>query len=92
MSTQCFLCDDQGDLCDECRLVVTCTNNMVDHRQGGKCGPFTIQYREGVGHYMVAVRDIKPMELILRENPVVVGPYTQTTPQCVECCGSVTGG
>ena len=35
----------------------------------------------------VATRDIKPMELILRELPVVVGPYTRTDPglHCVEC-------
>ena len=35
----------------------------------------------------VATRDIKPMELILRELPVVVGPYTRTDSglHCVEC-------
>ena len=89
--TQCFLCPAQGVPCAECGLVVSCELHMVVHRQGGHCAPFTVVYREGVGHYLVAVRDIKPMELILRETPVVVGPYTQTPAQCLECCAKVSG-
>ena len=35
---------------------------------------------------MVAVRDIKQMEVILTENPVVMGPYTKIDSlHCVEC-------
>ena len=42
----------------------------------------------------VATRDIKQMELILREWPVVVGPYTKTDPglHCVECFKRVGAG
>ena len=72
-------------------MVVACQVHHQVHRQGGQCAPFTVCYGEGVGHFMVAVRDIKPMEVVLREMPVVVGPYTQTSPQCLQCCAKVDG-
>ena len=91
MSDTCFLCSTPGYACDVCRLVVACEVHHCVHRQGVYCAPFTVCYGEGVGHYMVAVRDIKQMEVVLREEPVVVGPYTQTTPQCLQCCRKVDG-
>lgn len=41
---------------------------------------------------MVATRDIKQMELILSEEPVVVGPYTKPeTLHCVACFKKIEG-
>ncbi len=34
---------------------------------------------------MVASRDIGPCELILSEEPAVVGPYAKTVPGCLQC-------
>ena len=34
---------------------------------------------------MVATRDIDPLELILVEEPAVVGPYSKTTNGCLQC-------
>ena len=40
---------------------------------------------------MVAVRDIRPMELILVDEPAVVGPNHDTRPACMECLLPVDG-
>ena len=34
---------------------------------------------------MVAVRDIQPLEMILWEEPAVVGPYSKSTIGCLQC-------
>ena len=41
--------------------------------------------------FMVASRDIKPLELILKEDPAVVGPYNNTQQGCLQCFRKVTG-
>ena len=35
--------------------------------------------------FMVATRDIDPLELILVEEPAVVGPYSKSTNGCLQC-------
>ena len=61
-------------------------------RSGQRCYPFTIRYSPEVGHHMVAIRDIKQMELILSEEPVVVGPHTKSeTLHCVACLKKIEG-
>ena len=40
---------------------------------------------------MVAARDINPLELILKEHPAVVGPYTNTLQGCLQCLRKVDG-
>ena len=83
---KCFICHRNSSKCQFCGLVSACDLHLRVHRPEGKCFPFTIQHDEKMGHFMVAVRNIKQMEVILTEDPVVVGPYTQTdTLHCVEC-------
>ena len=41
--------------------------------------------------FMVASRDINPLELILKEHPAVVGPYTNTLQGCLQCLRKVDG-
>ena len=73
----CFICGKPSPKCQFCDLVTTCDLHLSVHRPEGKCLPFTIHHDDKMGHYMVAVRNIKQMEVILTEHPVVVGPYTQ---------------
>ena len=40
---------------------------------------------------MVATRDIEPLELILTEDPAVVGPYSKTSVGCLQCFKKVDG-
>ena len=38
-----------------------------------------------VGRYVVATRDITPLELILVDYPAAFGPNHDTSPACLEC-------
>ena len=38
-----------------------------------------------VGRYLVATRDIEPLELIIEDEPAVFGPNHDTGPACMEC-------
>ncbi len=40
---------------------------------------------------MIAARDLNPLELILKEYPAVVGPYSNTLPGCLQCFRKVDG-
>ena len=39
--------------------------------------------------YMVASRDIPACQLILREAPALQGPYSRTSPVCLQCYAKV---
>ena len=47
---------------------------------------YSIFYR-----YMIATRDIEPLELILKEDPAVVGPYSKSGSGCLHCLKKVDG-
>ena len=40
---------------------------------------------------MIATRDIEPLELILKEDPAVVGPYSKSGSGCLHCLKKVDG-
>ena len=40
---------------------------------------------------MIAARDIAPLELILWEEPAVVGPYSKAGSGCLNCLKKVDG-
>ena len=40
---------------------------------------------EGVGRCVEAARDIRPGELIFREEALVIGPNHDTPPLCLSC-------
>ena len=40
---------------------------------------------------MVATRDINPLEIILIENPAVVGPYSKSSLGCLQCFKKIDG-
>ena len=49
--------------------------------------PFFFQ----VGRYVVATRDIEPLELIIKDKPGILGPNQKTAPACLECLQPVNG-
>lgn len=55
------------------------------------CLPFTVMYKEGVGRYVVASRDIKASEIILCDTPAVLGPNYETEAVCLECLSRADG-
>ncbi|XP_055598472.1 SET domain-containing protein SmydA-8-like [Uranotaenia lowii] len=74
--------------CSGCSSAYYCS---VDHqRQDWKhhknvCHPFKICSDERYGRYLVATKDIKAGEVVLKESPLVQGPAQITGPVCVGC-------
>lgn len=88
----CFLCRKSSSLnCADCGEIGACTPDHLSVHRGtrdvgrGKCLPFRIETRSGVGNVMVAVRHIKASETILEEYPAVWGPKNKSLPVCLQC-------
>ena len=54
--------------------------------------PFRVEEDEKRGRHLIATRDIQPLELVLRDTPVVIGPATKTPPVCLECLKAIPNG
>ena len=87
-STVCFFCESEKcETCSSCGLVSSCVKhkNLHTSKDGSFCYPWTVERRDGVGRILVAVRDIKHLEVILEDEPVGLSP-TQDTPElCLQC-------
>ena len=55
------------------------------------CLPYRIEYREGVGRMVVAVRDIMAGEVVLTDTALLSGPGSSTPPVCCDCLSPWTG-
>eukprot|EP00092_Neocalanus_flemingeri_P013253 GFUD01014283.1.p1 GENE.GFUD01014283.1~~GFUD01014283.1.p1 ORF type:complete len:522 (+),score=161.87 GFUD01014283.1:236-1801(+) len=90
-TTPCYLCQDQTEhSCPECGLP-SCSSHLPTHLVDKVCLPFTVLYKEGVGRYVVATRDIKASEVILEDHPAVLGPNYETEAVCLECLSRADG-
>lgn len=67
-------------------------NGSNDANEISICLPFKILNSKKFGRYFVATRDIRPLELILVDNPGVVGPATKTKPVCIVCLNPAKRG
>ena len=85
--SSCWLCGAGSNvLCQDCGLVSSCDeSHMSLHRSENSCRPFIVKRNNSVGRYMVATRDIHPLETILVESPFCVGPCRDGQLVCVEC-------
>jgi len=87
ISMSCFVCLKNDDLekCTSCQVYM-CTRHKVVHRgKTGTCFPYKVEYRDKMGRILVATRNIKKGEVICEEKPAIVGPYSRSTPQCLQC-------
>jgi len=85
---KCFICLLESDdlyQCPQCKLFMCQRHKTIHKDKFGKCYPFKVEFREKLGRILVASRKIKRGELICREAPAIVGPYSRTSPQCLEC-------
>ena len=55
------------------------------------CLPYKIMFTKEKGRVVVATRDIKPLELIMSDEPFIIGPSRQQQLVCVECLLPVDG-
>ena len=38
-----------------------------------------------MGRYVVATRDLSPLDVVMEDSPAVYGPEHDTVPVCLEC-------
>jgi len=96
--TGCFLCGIKTDnRCPDCGIFA-CPKHLPLHKGRNRktdkemlCLPYRVIWREDVGRCVVATRDIKPLELIIQDEAVVIGPQYEAEATCVQCLGRVDG-
>jgi len=96
--TGCFLCGIKTDnTCPDCGIFA-CPKHLPLHKGRNRktdkemiCLPFRVIWREDVGRCVVATRDISPLELIIQDEAVVIGPQYEAEATCVQCLGRVDG-
>jgi len=93
MNDSCFLCGQPAqDRCAACGEVSYCSKfHLSKHRPGNTCLPFTIARCPDKGRYVVATRDIEPLEVIIEDQAASLGPKQLTRPVCLSCLAPVSG-
>jgi hypothetical protein len=86
----CEVCQKPANqTCGGCKMVYYCSkgHQKLGWREGHKfkCCAFKVQYTDTLGRHMVATRDIKEGEMILKEKPAVIGPRTASPALCLGC-------
>ncbi|XP_059048714.1 SET domain-containing protein SmydA-8 [Achroia grisella] len=86
----CEVCQQPANqICGGCKLAYYCSrgHQKLGWREGHKfkCCAFKIQYSDTYGRHMIATRDIKQGEMILKEKPAVIGPRMSCAPHCLAC-------
>ncbi|KAG8225021.1 hypothetical protein J437_LFUL006032, partial [Ladona fulva] len=74
--------------CSACGEIKYCSiehQNADWEKHRGRCSPYKILNDDTLGRYAVAVRDLLPGEVIVRECPVTVGPKHYSPPVCLGC-------
>nr|XP_040573959.1 uncharacterized protein LOC121122947 [Lepeophtheirus salmonis] len=85
---ECFICLTPSEsFCDHCKIPYCSENHFQFHKSShnGSCLPFRAFYKPELGRYVVATRDIEPLEVILEDKAAVFGPNHDTKPVCLEC-------
>ncbi|XP_071538278.1 SET domain-containing protein SmydA-8-like isoform X2 [Panulirus ornatus] len=91
----CEVCSKPAkQFCSSCRSVFYCSRecqkqDWKNHK--GKCKPYVVQNHSIYGRHMVATRDIRAGEVILKESPAVVGPKLRSSPVCLGCHKVISG-
>ena len=88
---QCFFCSVETGLQCQCGAWYCADQHLRVHRPGQYCLPFRVAFSDTVGRYLVASRDIKPLELVLWDTAAATGPCADSVPVCLECGDKVDG-
>ncbi|KAJ9579509.1 hypothetical protein L9F63_004828 [Diploptera punctata] len=89
MTGSCAVCKAQAtQCCSGCHSVFYCCR---DHQKQhwkihkSQCTPYKLSISPELGYYLVAARDIRQGEVILRETPIIIGPKVVSLPLCLGC-------
>lgn len=91
----CEVCSNPAkQFCSSCKAVFYCSKECQKQDwkiHKGKCKPFTVQNHAIFGKYLVASREIKQGEILLKEPVTLLGPKIRTVPVCLGCHKKVVG-
>lgn len=85
----CIVCDGPTALrCSGCKSVFYCTRehqkkHWSTHRR--ECKPYEILTSEKQGRYLVATRDMKAGDMVMKESVLILGPKAATSTICLGC-------
>lgn len=86
---RCGQCGAAASLrCGGCSVVHYCSKeHQRQHWPAHKtqCWPFTLVTDPDVGRHLVASRNLKEGQLVIREAPVALGPTSESFPICLGC-------
>ncbi|RZF39124.1 hypothetical protein LSTR_LSTR013859 [Laodelphax striatellus] len=87
---KCAVCSQPArQLCGGCKTVFYCSreHQRADWKQRHKhqCSCYKVVASDTLGRHLVATRDIKAGEVIIKEPPLVVGPKLCSVPTCLGC-------
>ncbi|XP_017867790.1 PREDICTED: protein msta [Drosophila arizonae] len=89
----CNVCQaETKNKCSNCNQVAYCS---VQHQKQdwkshkSNCHPFRVAHNELLGRHLVATRNIKPYEIVLKEAPLMRGPAQISVPVCMGCLNSI---
>ena len=85
MSGKCFFCcKDCENTCENCQLAFCSSKHFEVHKQNGKCSPWFVEIKPGIGRTVLATRDIQPFELVMRDTDLL-GMVMMDAKACVDC-------
>jgi len=91
----CQVCNsDASQRCSGCQVAYYCSRehqrqHWKSHRLD--CRAYRIESSPVVGRHLMACRDLKPGDIILKESPLVMGPKMNSRPLCLGCYADVDG-
>ncbi|XP_060848787.1 SET domain-containing protein SmydA-8-like [Rhopalosiphum padi] len=90
MNSHCAVCGVSAiSKCAACTLVVYCSKkHQKAHWQQHKneCVSYELQIDSIIGRHLIAKRTINPSDIIIQEDPLVIGPKFPTSePICIKC-------
>lgn len=93
MSNPCAVCQAPSQQrCAMCKNVHYCSKeHQIQHWKKHKqeCSCYKVAESEKFGRYVVATRNISAGEVIMKENPLVIGPKVVSFPLCLGCHRSI---
>lgn len=83
----CYLCGKSGEVeCPECRAAWFCSQEHLEElHQPPKCFPIKVATSEAVGRYLVATRDLAPLDIVLGDSASPSGPLHDSAVVCMTC-------
>jgi hypothetical protein len=89
MSNKCAVCKKSAtQTCSACGQVFYCAreHQKQDWKQHKNfCVPFKITTDEVLGRCVVATRNLRPGEVLMKQSPLILGPKVVSAPLCLSC-------